>query len=47
LPTTVPIAEAMILPRIVSALSMARTKWKPMKGVKETAAPQAKPAAMR
>ena len=46
LPTAVPIADAMMLPRSAQASTAARMKWKPIKGVNETAAPQAKPQAM-
>ena len=46
LPIAVPIAEAMTLPRSIQARAAARTKWKPMNGVNETEAPQAKPQAM-
>ncbi len=46
-PTTVPRAEATRLPRKARASSAATTKWSPMKGVNETAAPQANPAAIR
>ena len=46
LPTAVPIADAMMLPRITQASIAAKMKWKPTKGVNETAAPQAKPQAM-
>ena len=45
-PTTVPNADASRLPRMISASIAARTKWKPISGVKDTAAPQAKPAAI-
>ena len=46
LPTAVPIADAMMLPRSAHASTAARMKWKPIRGVNETAAPQAKPQAM-
>ena len=46
LPTAVPIADAMILPRMPQAMMAAKMKWNPTNGVNETAAPHAKPAAM-
>ena len=46
LPTTVPIAAATALQRVNHAPTMAKRMWKPIKGVKDIAAPHAKPPAM-
>lgn len=46
LPTTVPMAEARIDAPILHASNPDNTKCSPGNGVIETAAPQAKPAAM-
>tara|TARA_B100000676_G_scaffold313349_1_gene393695 strand:+ start:19 stop:222 length:204 start_codon:yes stop_codon:yes gene_type:complete len=46
LPTAVPIAEAIKLPRISQAITAPSMKCNPTNGVKEIAAPQAKPAAI-
>ena len=44
-PIAVPIAEAIKFPPSNQASNAAPTKWNPSNGVKETATPQANPAA--
>jgi len=46
LPTDVPSAEASIDPRRTHAMIAEMMKWKPMKGVNDVKAPQAKPSAI-
>ena len=46
MPTTVPKRDATTLLRVSKLTRVAITKWKPINGENETAAPMAKPDAM-